>query len=292
VSILTNCTHISGPTAAVLHRRATFKGRGHKLQSHVGRNAERDIGKLMMRPSHKIALVDAVAREMKRRFSYMDIDVYFGEFKIRTPNNFQDFESEIEYAKFTMRGINEQNLIKIVEDLEISIDASRSALLGPPKKWPDDDYFRLFISHVSDNKDKATRLRDCLEPYYIKGFVAHEDIQPTAEWQIEIERALHSMDTFLAIHTRGFSASYWAQQEVGFAVARGVKMISFKMGEDPTGFISKRQALPRLTRNAEDIAKKVRSILFDDDMTSQRMRTVEFLHSTTKTTPVDDDIPF
>jgi hypothetical protein len=56
------------------------------------------------------------------------------------------------------------------------------------------------------------------------------------------------MDAFLAIHTEGFSKSVWTQQEIGFAGARGVKIISFKMGEDPTGFISKHQALPRLNR--------------------------------------------
>jgi hypothetical protein len=47
------------------------------------------------------------------------------------------------------------------------------------------------------------------------------------------------MDAFLAIHTPGFKDSFWTQQEIGFAVGRGVKIISFKMGEDPTGFISK-----------------------------------------------------
>jgi hypothetical protein len=123
------------------------------------------------------------------------------------------------------------------------------------------------MSHTSADKVKATRLRDCLAPYYISGFVAHQDIHPTAEWQIEIERALFAMDAFLAIHTKGFSLSFWAQQEIGFAVARGVKIISFKMGEDPTGFISKHQALPRGNRSAEDIAKEVNALLSDDDLT-------------------------
>ena len=62
------------------------------------------------------------------------------------------------------------------------------------------------------------------------------------------------MDAFIAIHTPGFSASFWTQQEVGFAVGRGVKIISLRMGEDPTGFISKHQALARRQRTAEEIA--------------------------------------
>jgi hypothetical protein len=82
------------------------------------------------------------------------------------------------------------------------------------------------------------------------------------------------MDAFLAIHTKGFSKSFWTQQEIGFAVARGVKIILFKMDEDPTGFISKHQALPRLDRNAVDIAKEVSGLLLNDDLTASRMREV------------------
>jgi len=66
------------------------------------------------------------------------------------------------------------------------------------------------------------------------------------------------MDAFLAIHTLGFKDSFWTQQEIGFAVGRSMKIISFKMGEDPTGFISKHQALPRRGRTAEEIAREGR----------------------------------
>jgi hypothetical protein len=120
------------------------------------------------------------------------------------------------------------------------------------------------------------------------------EFRPTAEWQIEIERALFAMDAFLAIHTKGFSQSFWAQQEIGFAVARGVKIISFKMGEDPTGFISKHQALPRGNRSAEDIAKEVNALLSDDDLTAARLRAVIFANKP-KPPPksdFDDEIPF
>ena len=109
-------------------------------------------------------------------------------------------------------------------------------------------------------------------PYSIAGFVAHEDIHPTMEWQAEIERALHTMDGFIAVHTQGFSNSFWTQQEVGFALGRGTKIISFKMGEDPTGFISKQQALARRDRTAEDIAKEIDVLLSEDARTSDRLR--------------------
>jgi hypothetical protein len=73
--------------------------------------------------------------------------------------------------------------------------------------------------------------------------VAHEDIHPTQEWQDEIENALSSMDAFVAVLTPDFHESFFTDQEVGFALARGVPMIALKLGRDPYGFIGKFQAL-------------------------------------------------
>jgi TIR domain len=140
-----------------------------------------------------------------------------------------------------------------------------------PRNWQGTNKFRLFISHIAKHKDRATRLRACLALYAISGFVAHEDIHPTLEWEQEIERALYTMDAFLAIHTLGFKDSFWTQQEIGFAVGRSVKIISFKMGEDPTGFISKHQALPRRGRTAEEIAREVDAILAADPLTAGKL---------------------
>jgi hypothetical protein len=79
------------------------------------------------------------------------------------------------------------------------------------------------------------------------------------------------MDAFLAIHTLGFKNSFWTQQEIGFALGRGVKIISFKMDEDPTGFISKHQALARRNRTAEQIAQEVDAILSADPQTAPKL---------------------
>jgi hypothetical protein len=117
--------------------------------------------------------------------------------------------------------------------------------------------FRLFISHISKDKHRAMRLKECLEPYAISGFVAHMDVHPTLEWQLEIDRALNFMDAFIAIHTPGFSSSVWTQQEIGFAIGRGVKVISFKMGEDPTSFKSKQQALGRGGRRRKLLTRSI-----------------------------------
>jgi len=103
--------------------------------------------------------------------------------------------------------------------------------------------FRIFLSHKSEVKEKASELKRRLEEFGISCFVAHDDIHPTKEWQDEIEDALFSMDAFLAFMTDGFHDSDWTDQEVGVAFGRGVPIVSLKLGKDPYGFIGKFQAL-------------------------------------------------
>lgn len=79
------------------------------------------------------------------------------------------------------------------------------------------------------------------------------------------------MDAFVSIHTKGFSQSFWTQQEIGFAVGLGTRIIAVKMDEDPTGFISKQQTLPRRQRLAEQIAAEIDAILTADPMTLDTM---------------------
>ncbi len=61
---------------------------------------------------------------------------------------------------------------------------------------------KVFISHLSQNKIYAKRLKDCLQSYNVVAFVAHEDILPTETWTHEIKNALDTMDVFISLHTR------------------------------------------------------------------------------------------
>ena len=81
-------------------------------------------------------------------------------------------------------------------------------------------YFRLFISHLTDDKQAATNLNTCIKSYGIDCFVAHEDIRVSREWQTEIENALFTMDALCAIVTKDFKKSDWCDQEVGIALGQ------------------------------------------------------------------------
>jgi len=108
--------------------------------------------------------------------------------------------------------------------------------------WGDSGY-RVFLSHKTEVKKQTATLKESLKMYGIASFVAHEDIAPTKEWQNEIETALESMDAFVALLTENFHESLWTDQEVGYAIARGVPIIAVRMGRDPYGFIGKFQGL-------------------------------------------------
>jgi hypothetical protein len=110
--------------------------------------------------------------------------------------------------------------------------------------WGDADFLRLFITHKSEYKERATEIRDACQEMGITCFVAHEDIEPTTEWHPKIVRALHSMDALLALLTPKFHESPWTDQEVGAAVGRQVLIIPVKSGCDPYGLIGKIQAIP------------------------------------------------
>lgn len=126
----------------------------------------------------------------------------------------------------------------------------------------EDNCFRLFLSHKAEVKTETTSLKNNLRLFGVSCFVAHEDIQPTKEWQVEIANALASMDGFAALMTDGFHDSEWTDQEVGFAIARGVPIIAVRLGIDPYGFIGKDQGL---AGNWETCAEDIAKILIKND---------------------------
>jgi hypothetical protein len=133
--------------------------------------------------------------------------------------------------------------------------------------------YRVFLSHKAEFKAEAMSLKKSLEMFGVSCFVAHQDIQPTREWVLEIENALQTMDAFLALTTPGFRESLWTNQEVGFAVARAVPLVCVKHGADPAGFVGKYQALNwDQTNNAVNI---IRLLMQHERMRDAYIRVVE-----------------
>lgn len=127
-------------------------------------------------------------------------------------------------------------------------------------------YYRLFISHLTENKLSASNLKGSLLYYGVDGFVAHEDITPSKEWEREIEAALFTLDALCAIVVPKFGESKWCDQEVGIALGRRKMVFSIKKGQDPYGFFGKYQAIPSQEK-ASDMARDVVKTICANEMT-------------------------
>lgn len=135
-----------------------------------------------------------------------------------------------------------------------------------------DGQFRLFLSHVSSHKVMAAALKDALELRGIHAFVAHEDIEPSLEWQGEIELALRSMHALAALITPDFHASKWTDQEMGWALGRGVLVVPLRLGVEPYGLVAKIQGVPGSVEEPKVLAVRTAEALFANRQTHGEMR--------------------
>jgi hypothetical protein len=131
--------------------------------------------------------------------------------------------------------------------------------------------FRLFISHCSRVKESAHKLKAALAKFGIAAFVAHDDIEPTREWQGEIESALRTMDALCAILTPDFVSSKWCDQEVGMAIGRSKLVVPLRAGADPHGFLGKYQGLNTKAVSAEQLSERLFDVLIRNPQSAPRM---------------------
>lgn len=103
-----------------------------------------------------------------------------------------------------------------------------------------------FLSYHHDDKGLAAQISRKLEGYGFEVFLAHEDIEPSRDWQEEILRRLGSCEVFTTLLTDEFEESNWTHQEVGIAFARSPVrpiMVPINAGVGPVGFLARYQAI-------------------------------------------------
>jgi len=125
-----------------------------------------------------------------------------------------------------------------------------------PDFWKE-GYFKLFISHLSSNRERMSHLKSALDQWGISAFVAHVDIEPSREWRNEVEAGLETMDAMLAVVEPGFKDSDWCCQEVGYALGRKVEVLPICAGLDPFGFFGKYQGIQVKGKTPSQAAEKI-----------------------------------
>lgn len=193
---------------------------------------------MQMTPSERITLIKQIAIELEKESSWSIIDLTLKQFGFPILEAFSGNQFEYILQQIQLGGDNAINDLAI--HLKLINKSSDSEIT--PSFWRE-GYFSLFISHLASDKIRAHELKNKLESYSISGFVAHSDIEPTKEWQDEIELALRTCDALTALMIPGFHESKWTDQEIGLALGRDLLILPVRMGQDPYGFIGKLQAI-------------------------------------------------
>jgi hypothetical protein len=133
---------------------------------------------------------------------------------------------------------------------------------------------RLFVSHLAKYRQYAGELQETLLWYGISAFVAHNDIEPTSEWQTQIETALATCETLIALLHPTFHDSNWTDQEIGFAMGRGLSVYAVDFGQVPYGFIGRFQAFKGTDLLPSELAQELFESYRKNKRTERRMAEV------------------
>lgn len=225
-----------------------------------------------MKVLERLTLIDRIGRELQSRMSYADIDVYLKAYGVDTKKPTSGTNSKWVYVKDLLADEKDGLIVGIADELGLAhnfaIAESNSALEAT--FW-EPFHFKLFLSHISSFKKTTSQLQAALRTFGVSAFVAHVDIEPTKEWQGEIEAGLYSMDALAAILMPGFKDSNWTDQEVGIAIGRGVLIIPIMRGQTPYGFISKYQGLYAEGKTVVEVAASIFKILTVSPKTRSKM---------------------
>jgi len=166
---------------------------------------------------------------------------------------------------------SDQTLLELAEHVGFQFD-TKPARVDPPF-WRK-GMLRLFITHLSPRRAYAAELQASLQGFGISSFVAHNDIEPTLEWQNEIETALSTCEVLVALLHPDFHNSSWTDQEIGFAMGRGVPVLAVRFGQDPYGFIGRFQAFNGTKKKAPQTASEIFDALRKNKQTQRKMADV------------------
>lgn len=224
-----------------------------------------------MNAIEKIEFLEQVGLELQSRMTYDEIDNYFSAHGIDSRDRTPSVNSKRVYVKEILSGESEDLILQIADELEIPHSFSNHT--AKQAAFWKSCYFRLFLSHLATFKVQTSHLQSVLKKYAISAFVAHEDIEPTRQWQDEIELGLHTMDALAAILMDGFKEINWCDQEIGVAVGRNILIIPVRKGLDPYGFIGKYQGIQANNKTVGDVAELIFKTIVSSPKTRNKMLT-------------------
>lgn len=220
---------------------------------------------MSLNPSEKINII----AEISRRLSDEDwplIDLTLNQFGLPTTDTWSGTMNA--YVIEMVSHASDDVLTSLAHHVGIEISTPKPGVIPPFWK---DGYLRVFLSHLSDHRQLAGELKEAMEYYGLAAFVAHNDIGPSTEWQNEIETALSTCEVLIALMHDGFKESDWTDQEVGFAMGRGLPVFSVRYNQDPYGFIGRFQAFNGNDKTVNDLTMEIFDVLRQHKQVQRRM---------------------
>ena len=224
---------------------------------------------MALSPSNRINLIKEVAIRLSQE-EYPLIDLTLKQFSLPWSESWNG--TRYDYVLAMLENAPDESLIELGQHVGFQVEESKTPRLEPPF-WRK-GMFKLFISHLAAHREFAGNLQEELLKYGISCFVAHKDIEPTVEWQTEIETALSTSEALVALLHEGFHKSKWTDQEIGFAMGRGIPVFSIKFEEDPYGFIGRFQAFNGGEKSTPALAYEIFDAFRKNKQTQKKMSEV------------------
>lgn len=219
-----------------------------------------------MKPKERISIIIEIVKKLSS-FEYPQIDLILTQYGFST---FDEWHGTKEgYIQDMIQNYDDEKLLDLYSYFnDITSDISVDFI---DKSW-NENSFCIFFSHLASDKIRTANLQRIMQnKYNFSCFVAHVDIEPGNEWQIEIEKALNLCDALVALLVPGFHDSSWTDQEIGFVMGRKKKIISVRLGMDPYGFIGKFQGIQGIHKSEDQIALEIFRVLSADDKTKKKI---------------------
>jgi hypothetical protein len=216
--------------------------------------------------SQRISLIKGIAQRLEDE-EWPMVDLTLTQFKLPTSNDF--IGNKTTYVIQMVKVASDSILIELAAHLGLIVEPTGRTSIDPTF-WGTGT-FKLFLSHLAEHRRWVGELQSELLKFGISAFVAHNDIEPSTEWQTQIELALATCDGLVALLHKKFHESKWTDQEIGFVMGRSLPIFAVRLGQDPYGFIGRFQAFQGLDKDPTEIAQELFDCFRKNKQTQKRM---------------------
>jgi hypothetical protein len=199
-----------------------------------------------MKPGERIRLVKEAAESLYQR-PWHEVQLTLNTFKLNTYElDFAGAPDDLTYCTQQISEADDATLVEIHTYL-LGEDAAPGPQQTSDRPWGSNPV-AVFISHRHEDAPWVGTVRDVLASQYgIDAFVAHTDIHPSLKWRDTIRAALASCHLMVAVLHENFHESQWCDQEVGWALGRGIPVMPVRrqahVGQRFDGFLEEHQDL-------------------------------------------------